>query len=435
MNLQIRCQVNLVDGWCGGPNFYHAGNSVIGQRFALCAGYPSARHDAFVSDSGDCVVEGDCVSSPFFPNNYKSGDNCFITTLRAGILGVSHFNTQANRDVFALHGMVYSGFKGPDGVAVGIGEKISWRTDSTVTDNGWKVCLRERLVENGPGHAMVVIAVGTLVLLGVTFLSWFYASKTMPGKMKLRGLLPASIAEPLLGPELAGAVHDVAFEPCAYVFDYHAEHGRQLRCLRVEVPSRCTLDNSTSVHSEVLLEYSDTGTTSIRIRLSKKSDLPSSAAFVEPHVGAQLPCLALMSGTWEKTYNFTGLWDLYEPMDSNGQNIDLHGVLQVHFAPMARPSAKLRKSFVVESVPCQRFDTASTPVASDIGPSASAVGEPVDPESLAASAHERDAQPVNWMRGHFVDASQAQEDVEELAEASIDADCASSANCSSYVLP
>mmetsp|Transcript_4132 Transcript_4132/g.4623 ORF Transcript_4132/g.4623 Transcript_4132/m.4623 type:complete len:121 (-) Transcript_4132:381-743(-) len=93
--------------------------------------------------SGDCLVDQHgCVSSPGFANGntYKNGDKCRIAvnTAVATPLRVESFSTEFSYDKLTVNCHEYSGSTGPSGVIPV--SSITWVTDGSVADQGWKLC-------------------------------------------------------------------------------------------------------------------------------------------------------------------------------------------------------------------------------------------------------------------------------------------------------
>eukprot|EP00434_Breviolum_minutum_P013757 symbB.v1.2.012134.t1/scaffold829.1/size159244/4 len=92
--------------------------------------------------SGDCTVDDDgCVSSPgYLEGVYNNNDRCRIAVngQLAKPLRVENFSTEAGYDAVVVNCHRYSGSKGPDGVVPS--SSITWSSDSSVADEGWKFC-------------------------------------------------------------------------------------------------------------------------------------------------------------------------------------------------------------------------------------------------------------------------------------------------------
>ena len=96
---------------------------------------------AWVTESGDCYVSGQCMYSPYWPNNYHNNARCQFTLAEEGTLDVQSFNTESGDDFLSVHGVRYSGSSGPSGVAALSGNSISFYSDGSVTGSGFKICL------------------------------------------------------------------------------------------------------------------------------------------------------------------------------------------------------------------------------------------------------------------------------------------------------
>jgi len=90
-----------------------------------------------ISGSG-CVMNGDCISSKNHPSNYGNGDQCTVSLAGDIALSVQAFSTESGYDVLTMGGRSYSGTSGPaSGTYSG---SISWVSDYSVTNSGWKIC-------------------------------------------------------------------------------------------------------------------------------------------------------------------------------------------------------------------------------------------------------------------------------------------------------
>jgi len=92
----------------------------------------------FSLSSGSCSVVCDCVSSPNYPQNYGSNDDCVIDVIYARTLVVKDFNTEILEDSLYVDGQGFSGTSGPDQIEAN--SKLVWETDSSNQEKGWHLC-------------------------------------------------------------------------------------------------------------------------------------------------------------------------------------------------------------------------------------------------------------------------------------------------------
>jgi len=361
-HLAIRCKkVGSARGVCGGAHGYLADSQVMGTRFAFCAGYPRAERNAFLMEAGECQVEGDCISSPEFPNNYLSSDMCAVTVLKAGTIHVQHFDTQKDRDVFTVQGTAYSGFQGPEGITVQVGDGIKWSTDSGVTDSGWRICIRQ----NNLDYWIEVAALA--IIFAVTAAS----ATTLVGiaMLKKRGSWARILLQPLLKEEASHHTsHHIenCLAPC--VFDIHQD-GKDLRCIRLAVPVRIV---------ECQVQIKECGpNTHVHVSLTKKHGcLPEEAAMLSLAPDTSGFEQIHRAWHWEKTFEFDDeLWELYEPAStlSLERSIDLDGAFQVCLARKPLPTPNVRQ-FGWKAKP-ETYEIAST---SDTEPAQSSAADSSD---------------------------------------------------------
>merc|ERR1740130_845238 len=101
----------------------------------------SALAAMFSVSSGSCTLSGDCIRTPNYPSDYPANGNCDFTTLAAGTVSTTAFNTESNYDKLIIGQTYYSGTTGPSGVSVTSGEQMTWDTDYSGHRSGWELCL------------------------------------------------------------------------------------------------------------------------------------------------------------------------------------------------------------------------------------------------------------------------------------------------------
>jgi len=89
-----------------------------------------------VSGTG-CTQEGNCIQSNGHPGNYGNNQACTIDANNVAFT-VDAFRTESGYDFLNVGGVDYSGSTGPaNGAYSGA---ISWTSDYSVTNSGWKLC-------------------------------------------------------------------------------------------------------------------------------------------------------------------------------------------------------------------------------------------------------------------------------------------------------
>lgn len=84
-----------------------------------------------------CTMSGNCISSKNHPGNYGNNEACTIQA-QAVPISVVAFSTESRYDFLTMGGVGYSGSSGPpSGTYTGT---ISWSSDYSVTNSGWKLC-------------------------------------------------------------------------------------------------------------------------------------------------------------------------------------------------------------------------------------------------------------------------------------------------------
>eukprot|EP00662_Eupelagonemidae_sp_cell21_P057729 gene57729-biopygen32747 len=91
-----------------------------------------------------------CITSRGYPADYGNDEHCEITPFMSGVLVVEAFETQVSQDKLTIAGTaysgpftpgsVYSGF-GPAGVVVDTTTSITWVSDHSREQKGFRICL------------------------------------------------------------------------------------------------------------------------------------------------------------------------------------------------------------------------------------------------------------------------------------------------------
>ncbi|CAK0889241.1 unnamed protein product [Prorocentrum cordatum] len=127
----------------------------IGWRLCMPALTPApppapAPEHMWASMFGPCELNGFCVQSPNYPNNYSAQQACTIDIhlqVAAPIM-VESFYTELFSDILTVSGVEYSGNVGPSGITPTAA--IVWTSDSSVEMSGWKLCMVESPVTHIP---------------------------------------------------------------------------------------------------------------------------------------------------------------------------------------------------------------------------------------------------------------------------------------------
>jgi len=90
-----------------------------------------------VSSGTGCTKTGNCIQSNNHPGNYGNNEQCTITAVEVDIT-VEAFNTESRYDFLTMGSTSYSGSSGPPGGS--FSGVISWSSDYSVTQSGWKLC-------------------------------------------------------------------------------------------------------------------------------------------------------------------------------------------------------------------------------------------------------------------------------------------------------
>ncbi|CAK0807760.1 unnamed protein product [Prorocentrum cordatum] len=90
--------------------------------------------------SGECSLNGTCVESPNFPQNYGVDQTCIleINFELAGPIHVESFNTETYFDYLLVNDVKYFGTNGPHGITPS--SSVFWCSDTHVAQSGWRLC-------------------------------------------------------------------------------------------------------------------------------------------------------------------------------------------------------------------------------------------------------------------------------------------------------
>merc|ERR1719232_2435110 len=84
-----------------------------------------------------CEEDGNCIQSKNHPGNYGNNEACTIQAQDVAI-SVDAFSTESRYDFLTMGGTAYSGTSGPPSQTYT--GTISWSSDYSVTNSGWKLC-------------------------------------------------------------------------------------------------------------------------------------------------------------------------------------------------------------------------------------------------------------------------------------------------------
>jgi hypothetical protein len=90
---------------------------------------------------GQCTLDGTCVQSASYPQNYGANQKCTveIDEANAAPIVVETFDVESYYDYLTVNGNTYSGTSGPDGVTPT--GSITWSSDFSVQRGGWRFCM------------------------------------------------------------------------------------------------------------------------------------------------------------------------------------------------------------------------------------------------------------------------------------------------------
>jgi hypothetical protein len=102
----------------------------------------------FTVKSGPCVATGKCVTSPNFPSKYNNRESCTILTPSDGKMKVEELQTESGYDYLTIDNRRVQGRLSSEQQHNRAGpwtltaqKTFYWRSDSSVTRKGWKICM------------------------------------------------------------------------------------------------------------------------------------------------------------------------------------------------------------------------------------------------------------------------------------------------------
>ena len=127
---------------------------MTGVALALLLGSASA---SFVVTEGNCVVTGDCVSSPNYPEAYDGYTECTIVPESDGWLSVQSFELESYSwsdycyDHLTVNDVQYCNEIGPEGVAVTPATEMTFVADYDQSGHaGFSICLSSTFTSTLP---------------------------------------------------------------------------------------------------------------------------------------------------------------------------------------------------------------------------------------------------------------------------------------------
>ena len=73
--------------------------------------------------------------------HHGNNEACTVEVLQTGLLSATEFQTESGYDYIIIGGRRYQGTSGPSNLSVTAGTRFTWRSDGSVTNPGWTVCL------------------------------------------------------------------------------------------------------------------------------------------------------------------------------------------------------------------------------------------------------------------------------------------------------
>jgi len=139
----------------------------------------------FEVSSGSCTSDGSCIYSPNYPLNYGNDQSCTFDVCISNVLDVVFFSTEENHDILKVGGIDYSGSNDPNGVSVSKGSTMSWYSDGSRTNKGFKICSSSNYSTKSDDGAAIALGI-TIPLLLISLLVYFCVYRSSAGQRRQR---------------------------------------------------------------------------------------------------------------------------------------------------------------------------------------------------------------------------------------------------------
>jgi len=125
---------------------FRSDRSVTGRGFKFCARENSELAEFFGEDvkgQGSCQIQGDCVSSRNFPSAHRNHESCELVINKNARLDFENvFELEAEFDFLKFNGVALTS-RPSGGKAVSAGTSMTFTSDGSITQRGFKFCVRE----------------------------------------------------------------------------------------------------------------------------------------------------------------------------------------------------------------------------------------------------------------------------------------------------
>ena len=109
-----------------------------------------------------------CMTSPNYPAECDNNQGCIIDIRSNGTITATNFSTEAGYDTLSIGDFVYSGTIGPDGVPVRGGTTVRWKSGSSITSKGWRLCWASSSSEPVMAQSLEVLSLARNYITGKT---------------------------------------------------------------------------------------------------------------------------------------------------------------------------------------------------------------------------------------------------------------------------
>merc|ERR1719201_1099838 len=106
-----------------------------------------------IVDGGRCVTDG--------AGNYGNSESCRVIALRPFYVYTKQYQVEKGWDYLTVNGKQYKSNSAPNGVKMGKGAALQWKSDSFGTNPGWKVCAQDHAGVSTAAAGYTTAAAGT----------------------------------------------------------------------------------------------------------------------------------------------------------------------------------------------------------------------------------------------------------------------------------
>merc|ERR1712048_378256 len=146
---------------------------------------PPAEQFFRMTDDSNCEVQGDCISSPNYPELYGALDKCTIRMLRPAAMTPSATWAIDRVDRLIVHGVHGARVETANHLPgqIGRGEIITWGTDGSNHAQGWQICFSEPTTQSNSTESIRYYNYSGKMCRGYNWTATFEGRMSVPNCM------------------------------------------------------------------------------------------------------------------------------------------------------------------------------------------------------------------------------------------------------------